>query len=145
MGARIFVLFTNVSMSGTSRHSVNMFEWWDVCAQLLGWVWLFCDPMDCSSPASSVHGISQARILEWVAISFSRGSSQPKGQTQASFESCIGSQILLPLSYLRSPNDGGQAWTEMISYRQLSSRLSLGHCDNPEHFAVYVLFGKWVA
>ena len=34
-----------------------------------------CDPMDCSPPSSSVHGISQARILEWVAISFSRGSS----------------------------------------------------------------------
>ena len=37
-----------------------------------------CDPMDCSQPGSSVHGISQARILEWVAISFSRGSSQPR-------------------------------------------------------------------
>ena len=36
---------------------------------------LFCDLMDCSPPGSSVHGISQARILEWVAISFSRGSS----------------------------------------------------------------------
>ena len=35
----------------------------------------FCDPVDCSPPGSSVHGISQARILEWVAISFSRGSS----------------------------------------------------------------------
>ena len=34
-----------------------------------------CDPMDCSPPGSSVHGIPQARILEWVAISFSRGSS----------------------------------------------------------------------
>ena len=34
-----------------------------------------CDPMDCSLPGSSVQGISQARILEWVAISFSRGSS----------------------------------------------------------------------
>ena len=34
-----------------------------------------CDPMDCSPPGSSVHGILQARILEWVAISFSRGSS----------------------------------------------------------------------
>ena len=40
-----------------------------------------CDPMDCSLPRSSVHGISQARILEWVAISFSRGSSQPRDQT----------------------------------------------------------------
>ena len=35
-----------------------------------------CDPMDCSPPGSSVHGILQARILEWVAISFSRGSSR---------------------------------------------------------------------
>ena len=36
-----------------------------------------CDPMDCSQPGSSVHGVSQARILEWVAISFSRGSPNP--------------------------------------------------------------------
>ena len=43
-----------------------------------------CDPMDCSPPGSSVHGILQARILEWVAISFSRGSSQPRDQTQVS-------------------------------------------------------------
>ena len=35
-----------------------------------------CNPMDCSLPGSSVHGIFQARILEWVAIFFSRGSSQ---------------------------------------------------------------------
>ena len=34
-----------------------------------------CDPADCSSPGSSVHGLTQARILEWVAISFSRGST----------------------------------------------------------------------
>ena len=38
-----------------------------------------CDPMDCSLPGSSVHGILQARILEWAAIPFSRGSSQPQG------------------------------------------------------------------
>ena len=43
-----------------------------------------CDPMDCSSPGSSVRGISQARILEWVAISFSRGSSWPRDFTQVS-------------------------------------------------------------
>ena len=36
-----------------------------------------CDPLDCRPPGSSVHGISQARILEWVAVSFSRDSSQP--------------------------------------------------------------------
>ena len=37
-----------------------------------------CDPMECSLPGSSVHGILQARILEWVAISFSRESSRPR-------------------------------------------------------------------
>ena len=41
-------------------------------------VQLFCDPMDYSLPGPTVHGISWARILEWVAISFSRGSSQPR-------------------------------------------------------------------
>ena len=46
---------------------------------------------DCSLPASSVHGISQARILEWVAISFSRGSSQPR---DPSCVSCIGRRLL---------------------------------------------------
>ena len=43
-----------------------------------------CDPMDCSLPGSSVHGIFQAIVLEWIAISFSRGSPQPKDQTWVS-------------------------------------------------------------
>ena len=47
------------------------------------------DPMDCSSPGSSVYGIFQARILEWAAISYSRGSSQPRDQTCISCISCI--------------------------------------------------------
>ena len=43
-----------------------------------------CDPMDCSLPGSSVHGIFQVRILEWVAIFFSRASSRPRDRTQVS-------------------------------------------------------------
>ena len=43
-----------------------------------------CDPLDCSLPGSSVHGIFQAKILEWVAISFSKGSFPPRDQTQVS-------------------------------------------------------------
>ena len=50
-----------------------------------------CDPMDCSLPGSSVPGISQARILEWVAISFSRVPSLPRDETCIS---CIGRWIL---------------------------------------------------
>ena len=52
-----------------------------------------CDPMDCSPPGSSVHGISQARILEWMAISFSRGSSRPRDGTHVFW------QDYLPLSH----------------------------------------------
>ena len=50
-----------------------------------------CDPADCSPPGSSVHGIFQARILVWVAVSSSRGSSQPRDQTCVS---CVGRQVL---------------------------------------------------
>ena len=53
-----------------------------------------CDPVDCSPPGPSVHGILQARILEWVAISFSRGSSWPRDRTQISGVSCTGRRIL---------------------------------------------------
>ena len=58
---------------------------------LLSCVQLFCDPIICSSTGSSVHGITQARILEWVDISFSRRSSPPRGQTCVS---CVGRWIL---------------------------------------------------
>ena len=44
-----------------------------------------CDPMDCSPPGSSVFGILQARMLEWVAIPFFRGSSRPKDWTWVSY------------------------------------------------------------
>ena len=43
-----------------------------------------CHPMDCSLPGSSVHGIFQAIVLEWIAISFSRGTSQPRDRTRVS-------------------------------------------------------------
>ena len=43
-----------------------------------------CDTMGCSLPGSSVHGILQARVLEWGATSFSRGSSQPRDRTRVS-------------------------------------------------------------
>ena len=45
---------------------------------------ILCNPMDCSLPGPSVHEILQARILEWVAVPFSRESSQPRDGTQVS-------------------------------------------------------------
>ena len=55
---------------------------------------ILCNPMDYSLSGFSVHGIFQARILEWVAISSSRGSSEPSDQIHMSCISCIGRQIL---------------------------------------------------
>ena len=59
-----------------------------------------CDPMDCSPPGSSVHGILQAKILEWVAMPFSRGSSQPRDRTQVS---CFGRWVPYRLSHQGRP------------------------------------------
>ena len=53
-----------------------------------------CNPMSCSPPGSSVHEVSQVRILEWAAISFSRGSSWPRDRTLVSCISCIVRRIL---------------------------------------------------
>ena len=61
------------------RHRV---KWkWSEVAQLSV---TLCDPMDCSPPGSSIHGIFQARVLEWGAIAFSRGSSWPRDRTRVS-------------------------------------------------------------
>ena len=62
-----------------------------------------CHPMDWGPPASSVHGISQARTLDWVAISLSRGSSLPKDRTYVSCVSYIGRWILYQLHHLGKP------------------------------------------
>ena len=76
---------------------LQLFRLWAVGARILilKWCQTPCDPVDCSPWGSSVHGIFQAGILEWVAISSSRGSSQPRNW---SWFSCIGRW--LPPSHL---------------------------------------------
>ena len=69
-----------------------------VCEQPLLCLTL-CNPVDYSLPGSFVHRIFQARILEQVTISFSRGSSPPRGSTRVSCISCIGRQVLYQLSH----------------------------------------------
>ena len=72
----------------------------------------FCDSMEHNLPGSSVHEVSQSRILTWIAISLSKGSSQPKDQTQVNY---IGRRILYywatreeyqwrPTNYKKEPN-----------------------------------------
>ena len=83
------------------RQTQNIIKWKDSGSR---WKWRthvlscyshvrLCNPMDCSPSGSSVHGIFQARILEWVAISFSRGSSWPRDQTHISCVSCNAGQF----------------------------------------------------
>ena len=73
-------LFPKRKCSGQQEHE-KMFSIVSEVAQLCQ---TLCDPTDCSLPGSSVHGIFQAIVLEWVAISFSRGSSQPRDWTWVS-------------------------------------------------------------
>ena len=84
-----------------------------------------CDPMDCSPPGSSVHGILQARILDWAAILSSRGSSRPRDQAQVSYISCVGRRVLYHECHLGSRAPG------------LGDELGLPHAWP----AVYLLWG----
>ena len=81
-----------------------------------------CDSMDCSPSSSSVHGILQAKILEWVAKLSSRGSSQPRDRTRVSCIFCIGRRILLPLAPPGKPHLS-LASIFMITFQSLSGRL----------------------
>ena len=93
-------LFETFGFPGSSDGKVPaaMWETWvDPWATVHGiaksWTWLsnFTGSLDCSPPGSSVRGISQPRILEWVAVSYARGSSWPGDRI---WVSCIGRQIL---------------------------------------------------
>ena len=65
-----------------------------VCGKLLQLCLTLCDPMGCNMPGFPVYRILQARILEWVAMPSSRGSSHPSDRTRVSCVSCVGRQVL---------------------------------------------------
>ena len=86
--------------------------------------------MDCSLPGSSVLGISQVRILEWVAISFSRGSSRPRDQTHPS---CLGRRILYHWATWEAPTPqltSVQLYPYWWLYLENTSPLSLNTISN---------------
>ena len=110
---------------GVSKHTGECVQ-----AQLLGCVWL-SDPMDCSLPASSVHGIFQAKILEWGAISFSKRSSQPRDWTWVShiigrFFYCLSHQ---GSSYIEIPRL--HRWTFCIIIAWLLRKLQITLPNSP--------------
>ena len=76
-----------------------------------------CNPTDYSLPGSSVHGIFQARVLEWVAIAFSRGSSRPRDRTQVSL--IVGRGFTIWLSGL-NPSKYFQIYELMLTFKKES-------------------------
>ena len=69
---------------------------------------ILCNPMICSLPGSSIHGILQARILKWVDIPFSRGSSQPRDRTQVS---CTAGKFFTVWATGKAPNKSQRQYT----------------------------------
>ena len=103
-----------------------------------------CGPMDCSLPGSSVHGIFQARILEWVAISFSRGSSWPRDWTRVSH--IVGRHFTVwatreaPPTYL-----GISKFSKSLGPTCFSTK-RLGSCISPhlgQHLLLFVYVVSW--
>ena len=88
-----------------------------------------CNPVDCSPPSFSIHGILQARILEWVAISFSRGSSLPRDWTQVS---CIADR-LFTIWATREASSGIEIFKKSVSLmRNFLKRFSSNIKINPK-------------
>ena len=77
----------------------------------------FCDPIDCSPPGSSVHGILQARILEWVAMPSSRGSSPPRDWNFVSCVSCFAGRYF---------NNWAFREVQIVSYSGINLRIERG-------------------
>ena len=98
------------------------------CCLVAQWRLTLCDPVDWSPPGSSVRGISQAGILEWVAICSSRGPSPPEGN-RISCVCCIGIWILHHWHLLRSSKMVKWSFREWCEGRRLS-----GTCLCPSTF-----------
>ena len=94
--------FWGTLQPGTAKMNTRLGSLSHVCAKSLQSYLTLCNPMD-PTPSSSVHGILQARILEWVAVLSPRGSSLPRDQTSISYISCLGRWVLYQQHHLGSP------------------------------------------
>ena len=108
------------------------------------------NPMDCSPPGSSVHEILQARILEWVAIPFSRGSSQPRDQT---WVSCIVGRFFTIWvtreafkSFLENVlNSHSESVSVHASEHQWKEYINYGYCSQGTYRHLYILLVYFVS
>ena len=122
-----FICLSVYTLSFSHKKEWNLAIWMDLEGIMLSevsemWVsrWVrsnSCDPIDCSPPGSSVHWIFQARLVEWVAISFFRGSSQPRDWTWAS---CFAGRFLTNWATRKFP-DREDMWHLNVYILRLSS------------------------
>ena len=102
-----------------------------------------CDPMDCSLSGSSIHGIFQARILEWVAISFSRGSSQPSDRTWVSHTVARSFTIWATSSLLKCKRSTINLFVNifmLISYNKGTNHCSKNICCHEKGMSFFSLY-----
>ena len=109
----------------SSHQFLELYQPWMQCVhvKLIQSCLTLCNPMDCSPPGSSVHGIFQARLLEWVAMPSSRGSSLSRDRTRVS---CMGKQIPYHWRHLDSCSVGSLSVPRVCSwssYHQLCVNL----------------------
>ena len=88
-----------------------------------------CNPMDCSLPGFSVHRILQARILEWVAMPSSRGSSRPRDWIYFSYIACIGRRVLYHKAHLGSP---ASLWSSSKTHQTKQSAYHYNCAHRPQ-------------
>ena len=86
---------------------------------------IFCDPMDCSLPGFSVYGILQARVREWVAISFSRGFSRPSNWTPVSCIAVFTLWASRKALYMQRTSCGMPDWMKLKLKSRLSGEISI--------------------
>ena len=96
-----------------------------MCPQLLQSSLTLCNPVDYSPPGSSVHGILQARTLQWVAMPSSKGSSQSRDRSCISKVSCFGRWVLYHSHHLGSPQEGRQNTNLAGSFVRTHNKLSI--------------------
>ena len=115
--------FLGLTISSSHHLQIHLLWRW-VCAKLFQSCPTLCDLMDCSLLGSSVHGILQSRILEWVPISSFRGSSWPRDQTHVSEVFCIARQFFITSATWEAY--GSESRQHVLGLPETDLRWSLG-------------------
>ena len=113
-----------------------------VFAKLLQSCPTLCDPMDCSPPGSSAHGVIQARILKWVAMPSSRGSSWPRDQTRVSYglPALAGGFFTTSATWEAKEHLGSLGTPRNISKRGEEVLVCQLHSWGPQHYLKRITF-----